>query len=146
MGYDLSIQGTVTFNKKYNELAAPRGMNFPDFLVKEIKERYNEDISYTEGSDAEGDTHITIYISADSYRWYDYEENLVDFTSIFTDCCFDLSIDGEESDDFREAVIKDGKAKSCYGEIVYWSKEGEEEAKKLILASNEPVSAKGFLI
>lgn len=145
MGYDLYFSGLFTYNKKYDDLAAPRGMTFLEYMEKEIEHRYGENVAFTKQDHGGDDQYTVAYISMDQTCWYEYEENLKELTEIYPDCIFDLNIDGEESDDFRELVAKNGEVIQSYGEIKYWHREGEEEKRKAVLESKQEPSAKGFL-
>lgn len=52
-------------------------------------------------------------------KWYDCEIDMIKLSKRFPDVFFELSGDGEESDDFWKAYFKNGMEQFAPGEITY---------------------------
>jgi len=56
---------------------------------------------------------------ADSYKWYDHEEDLKRFSKKYPEELFELYGEGEEAGDLWFLYVKNGKSQRCMGKVVF---------------------------
>lgn len=78
-------------------------------IIGRLREE-NEEASYAldENGDAE-----------ESCKWYEHNEDLIEFSTRFPEHLFTLHGEGEEAGDLWRAYFKNGKSEECRAEITY---------------------------
>lgn len=89
------------------------GNSFPEKLVKEI-DKMNV---FSERDFEYGDNTKSWY--APEEKWYEWEKDMRKLSAKFPDVFFELTGNGEESDDLWKAYFKGGMMQWAPGEIVY---------------------------
>ena len=90
----------------YN-LSVSGGEELP--IIAELRARYRN-AEYV--LDENGDTY-------DSCKWYDHEEELIDFSKDHPDLLFTLNGEGEDSGDMWFKYFKNGKIQRCQANITF---------------------------
>lgn len=67
----------------------------------------------------EGDVYYAIGDYADSYKWYDHEQDMRDLSVRFPDHLFELRGEGEDTGDIWRKYFKNGKMQSCFAQITF---------------------------
>ncbi|ANY67703.1 hypothetical protein BBD42_15435 [Paenibacillus sp. BIHB 4019] len=65
------------------------------------------------------DNLYAIHEDADSYKWYDHESDMRNFSAKFPDYTFQLSGEGEDSGDIWRKYFCNGKMQHCPAQITY---------------------------
>jgi len=60
-----------------------------------------------------------LFCYGESTKWYEYEEDMKEFSSMFPNAIFILTGFGEEPGDIWRAYFKNGKAQVCEAVITY---------------------------
>ena len=89
------------------------GKPFPEKLISEI-DKMNV---FSEHDFDYGNNEKSWY--APEEKWYDWEKDMLKLSVKFPEVFFELTGDGEESDDYWKAYFKNGMMQMAPGEIVY---------------------------
>ncbi len=107
MGYYTRFSLNVS---ELNKRVLPKSKRFDEFeIIKDLRDT-NENAEYCleeDGSAAEGS------------KWYEWQEELVEFSKKYPNALFEMSGEGEESGDIWKAYILNGKSQICKVRLVF---------------------------
>ena len=106
--YTMNVSNTHRDNGKLVVETEP----IPSIVAGDL-ENAMKDLDVLEGDVSGG------YYSGDTIKWYEWEEDIRNLSKEFPDILFEVSGDGEESEDFWIAYFLNGKMQFCPGRIVY---------------------------
>ena len=88
--------------------------SYDNEYIKKAANRLSEIMDY-DGDEKEDFN----FISYDSMKWYECEDDMKKLSKEFPDMVFEISADGEESDDFWMEYFLNGDAYYCRGRVVF---------------------------
>lgn len=70
------------------------------------------------GESAKLSDHYEDYLE-EEMKWYDYQKHMIELSNLFPDIVFELSGEGEESEDIWKEYFKSGKSQRCEAIITF---------------------------
>lgn len=129
MGYDLSVSLRVDYDERYDKICSALGLKFSEFFLTKLFEL--SDITFDMNMENE---HMFYASPGENVRWDqdEYEQCFAKLSEMFPACRIEFSVNGEESDDYRELVAKNDAFAQSYGDVVYWQRESEKKVLKAL--------------
>ena len=112
MGYETYFTMNVSNTHRENGKLVIDTEPIPSIVARDLEDAIDElDTLY-------GDVSGGFY-SGETIKWYEWDDDIRKLSREFPDILFEVSGDGEESDDFWMAYFLNGKMQFCPGTIVY---------------------------
>lgn len=142
MGYRSMFTINATWPVEYEAMALSTGIP-----VMEIIKRLLGAITQYTFEEMESQTERSaILYNPDEIKWYDWDSDMEKVSRELPALTFEVYMDGESSDDYRQLIAKDGNVAVSHGELVFWQSEKDIKERDRILAIPDVISAKQFLM
>jgi len=141
MAYEVYVDFRITYHKKYDELCLALGIKFDEFFDKKATEICGYEFQFYSGTPGLCGLYGSSY---GGIKWdtEEYKKCFIELSEMFTACRIQVNIKGDDKDDFREIIVKDGLFCESVGYVSYWTTYTDKvELEKIEKSSAEPRGA-----